>query len=169
MTQPNPTPAAPLPGVQPTVAGAAKLPDARIRQLIAFIVKNGPSAFTRDSYKGTYGANGAGWPAKIPTGLTRDSQAANIVAVYLQSVGKQPILIPQDPGAATAGLGPTGIGFGSIGSVLDFLKLLTNPATWLRVAEVALGMLLVAAGLAKMSQRAAVVIRQVPVAGKVLT
>lgn len=54
-------------------------------------------------------------------------------------------------------------------SPLDFLKLLTNPAIWLRVAEVALGMLLVAAGLAKMSQRAAVVIRQVPIAGKALT
>lgn len=55
-----------------------------------------------------------------------------------------------------------------VSSVVDFLKLLANPNTWLRVAEVLLGMLLVGAGLAKMSQRAAVVIRQVPIAGKAI-
>jgi len=55
-----------------------------------------------------------------------------------------------------------------VSSVVDFLKLLANPNTWLRVAEVLLGMLLVGAGLAKISQKAAVVIRQVPLAGKAI-
>lgn len=57
----------------------------------------------------------------------------------------------------------------AITSPLDFLKVLFSASLWLRVAEVALGLLLVGAGLAKMSQRAAVIVKQVPVAGKVLT
>lgn len=57
----------------------------------------------------------------------------------------------------------------SITSIVDFLKLLTSPALWLRVAEVLLGMLLVGAGLSKVSSRASTTIQRIPIAGKVLT
>lgn len=51
-----------------------------------------------------------------------------------------------DPGAAEAGVGPTGIT-----STLDFLKLLTQASTWVRVAEVAIGGLLILVAVAELA------------------
>jgi hypothetical protein len=50
-----------------------------------------------------------------------------------------------------------------ISSVVDFLKLLTQPQLWVRVLEVGLGLLLVAAGLAKISSKASTIISATPV------
>lgn len=141
--------------------------DAQFRTLITYIMAHDASAGL------PYGAHGENWPKAINSGESRHTAGLVVIQDYLSLHGTS-IPIPQtpypnpDPGEAQAGLGPTGIGFGSIGSVLDFLKLLTEASTWLRVAEVLLGMLLVGAGLAKISQKAAVIIRQVPVAGKAI-
>lgn len=142
--------------------------DAQFRALITYIMSKDASAGL------PYGAHGENWPKAINKGESRHTAGLVIIQQYLALHGTavpktdQPYPNP-DPGEAQAGLGPTGIGFGSITSILDFLKLLTEASTWLRVAEVLLGMLLVGAGLAKMSQKAAVVIGQVPLAGKALT
>lgn len=58
--------------------------------------------------------------------------------------------------------------FKGINSVADFLKLLTTGEFWTRAVEVAIGLLLIAVGAAKMSNTASAILQKVPIAGKVM-
>jgi len=50
-----------------------------------------------------------------------------------------------------------------ISSVTDFLKLLADPNTWLRVAEVLVGVILLGIGVAKMSTSGARIVKATPI------
>lgn len=59
------------------------------------------------------------------------------------------------------------IGANPLTSVLDFLNLLTDPHLWLRVAEFAIGAILIGVGLAKMTS-AGPTLSKVPLYGKMI-
>ena len=137
---------------------------AQIRSLIAYI-----ESIDKASGLGPPSA----WPGNIPQGESQHTSRLQIIQQYYAIFGlssNAPAYPKKDPGEAQAGLGPTGLG---IGSILDFLKKLwaaiSSREFWLRALEVVLGLLLMGAGLAKLSGAADTVIKAIPVAGKVLT
>lgn len=91
-----------------------------------------------------------------PNGFSSRPDHVTVVQLYNQVLDNAPKKATNpdgplpDPGAATPGVGPvSGLG---ITSILDFLKLLTKPQTWLRVGEVVLGIVLVGVAVAKITE-----------------
>lgn len=135
----------------PTASMAGTYSDDVIRAMIAYIVAHHPTPFVRRMISDQYGANGENWPQGMAPNASRAGQAANIVNLYLQSLGQgPPLLPPEDPGAAQAGIGPPSQlipGLPQIKSVVDFLNLLTRPEFWVRAAEFTIGILLIGVGV----------------------
>lgn len=132
-----------------------------VRAMIRAVIANPPDknnqghSTIKQSLIQKWGADGNGFPGNIPksvdptkvsvfpVGDTRTKEVANIVTLYLQSIGTIPQQPSQDPGEA---IPSSAIPGPNIGSALDFLRLLTNPHTWVRVAEFGIGAILLAVG-----------------------
>lgn len=141
----------PGPNVQilhPDPARAGSYPDAYMRALITFIG-------SRDAtISSSYGSFGQHWPSAIPQGESRKQAELVIIDQYLVLTGQSgtatnPFPHP-DPGEAKGGIGPIPNPLSGITSVVDFLKLLTKPQTWQRVAEFVVGGILIAVGVSAM-------------------
>lgn len=132
-----------------------------IRAMIRAVIANPPDknnvghSTIQQNLIAKWGSDGSGFPNNIPAhvdptkvsqfpvGDTRAKEVANIVTLYLQSIGTLPQQPSQDPGEA---IPSSAIPGPNIGSALDFLRLLTNPHTWVRVGEFAIGAILLAVG-----------------------
>jgi hypothetical protein len=127
--------------------------------------------FVQSHLRNAYGATGAGFPGMIPAdrakGLiaataTRESEAANIQVLYQQWVlNTVPTLPHEDPGEATPGIGPV-----KIPNPLAFLQnlwsVITSKEFWIRLGEGILGVILIAVGMAKVSDRADSLVSKIP-------
>lgn len=138
----------PIPGSKDVVP-----PPSALASMLAYIRAQGKSQID------------SSWDA-IPTSGTL-TQKQNLVGVYFANVhgtagtGDGGNGLPPLPGdAIKSNIG--GIASG-ITSVTDFLKLLTDPNLWLRIAEVLLGALLLGVGVAKISTTGAKIVNMTPI------
>jgi len=136
--------------------------DTVIRAMIRHVIANPPDAnnkghsIIKSDLIAKWGADGNGFPGNIPMHIdptkpsvfpandTRAKESANIITLYLQSIGKLPQLPTNDTGEAQPGVGPLP---NPLAGIAAFLSTLTNPHLWVRVGEFAIGGILLAVGV----------------------
>lgn len=126
-----------------------------------------PSGNPANSNTGPFGIPPGGPWFVFPTG-TIQRQSNPIAAEALTKVGWIGFPTKADAEAyvsALHGLGKTVTG--AVTSTTDFLSRLTDPNTWVRVAEVVLGLVLIAVGIAKLTNAVPAATRVAARVGKV--
>jgi hypothetical protein len=151
--------------------GGPSFTDADFRRMITRIIASpsppalsspgatspGPNSFQQEQAKlrKYFGILGGKWPEPglrdyaNATGVANDgsfrlSVQNEIEENYvLATTGKGTVQPHEDPGEATPGIGPIP---NPLSSIVDFLRLLANPHTWIRVGEFAIGAILLAVG-----------------------